>query len=91
MDSIYENQLGILWKPMLPTRFGNWKGWVLLQKYQLYVLVMSTQRFSAGTVLSVEKTLNDDWWWTRVEQTRFINGMDDEPDASGWVQGQLFS
>ena len=87
---IFDNQIGVIQKPMAPSRFGNWIGWAWLHYYGLSVQCVSKHRFAAGTPVSIEKTLNDDWWWVRVEQTCLINGMDlEEPTPSEFMQGEL--
>jgi hypothetical protein len=83
----FDRQYGVLQRPMAPTRFGNWLGWVYLHWYGLNVKVWSPERFPAGHVLVVEKTMNDDLWSTQVEQTKLVNGDQERPDD--FIQGVL--
>ena len=87
---LFDQQYGLLLKPMCPTRFGNWKGWARLHFYGHDVMVFSNRRFATGDVLALEKTLNQDHWITRVEQTVLINGIDLNDDDTGFSQGALF-
>ena len=87
---IFDQQYGLLLKPMCPTPFGKWKGWIRLHFYGWDVQCISKIRFSSGLVIAAEKTLNDDWWHVRVEQTALINSIDLDDDDTGFSQGVLF-
>ena len=87
---IYDEPIGIVQSPMRPTVFGNFCGYALITATGVIVRFLSETRFPADTAVCLRKTLNDAFYWCRVEQTLFINGMTKPFDDEGFVTGSLF-
>ena len=84
---IFDQQYAELIHPMSPTLFGHYWGWVKLWNGEI-VKALSYVRFSAGSFLAIEKTLNQDFWLVRIDRSKDINGYnDDDWECS---QGVLF-